>query len=93
MNRDEIKTILLLYRPGTSDAADPQIAQALALAKRDAELGHWLDGQCAWQMGVRVQFRHIAVPAVLKEQLVCEHAAHLKILYWRARHILPATAA
>ena len=33
MNRDEAKTILLLYRPGTADADDPEFAAALALAK------------------------------------------------------------
>ena len=35
MNRDEAKTILLLYRPGTADAGDPEISAALALAKQD----------------------------------------------------------
>ena len=34
MNRDEAKNILLLYRPGTADAEDPQIAEALALAEQ-----------------------------------------------------------
>ncbi len=38
MNRDEAKTILLRYRPGTADADDPEIATALALARQDPEL-------------------------------------------------------
>ena len=38
MNHDEARQILLLYRPGTADAEDPQIAEALALAKREPEL-------------------------------------------------------
>ena len=38
MNRDEAKIILLLYRPGTADAGDPEVAEALTLAKNDPEL-------------------------------------------------------
>jgi hypothetical protein len=45
MNRDEAKTILLLYRPGTADAGDPEIFAALALAKQDPELTRWLAKQ------------------------------------------------
>ena len=33
MTRDEAQKTLLLYRPGTADAAEPEIAEALALAQ------------------------------------------------------------
>jgi len=49
MNHNEAKDILLLYRPGTADVADPQIAEALALAQRDAELARWFGEHCARQ--------------------------------------------
>ena len=41
MTRGNIKEILLLYRPGTRDAEDPQVAGAIELAKHDPELGRW----------------------------------------------------
>ena len=75
MNRDEAKEILLLYRPGSADADDPQIAAALALARQDVELAHWLEEHYARQESLRAKFRQIAAPAGLKEQIVSEHAA------------------
>jgi len=70
VNRDEAKTILLLYRPGTADANDPQIAGALELAKQDPELTRWLVEHCARQEAVRAGFRKITAPAGLKEQII-----------------------
>ena len=75
MNRDEAKNILLLLRHDTADAKDPQIAEALALAKRDPELAVWLEAHCARQLAVGEKFRQIAVPAGLKEQIISEQAA------------------
>jgi hypothetical protein len=75
VNRDEAKTILLLYRPGAADADDPQIAEALALAKRDPELARWLEEHSARQEALRAKFRQITVPAGLKEQIISEQAA------------------
>jgi hypothetical protein len=78
MNRDEAKIILLLYRPDTTDANDPQIAEALALAKLDPELARWLAEHCARQNVLREKFRQIAAPAGLKEQIISEQAAFSK---------------
>jgi hypothetical protein len=75
VNISEAKSILLLYRPGTADAEDPQMAEALALAKVNPELTAWLDTHCAAQQALRAKFRQIAVPAGLKEQIISEHAA------------------
>jgi len=92
VNRDEAKSILLLYRPGTADADDPQVAEALALAKRDAELMDWLAAHCARQEALRAKFRQITVPAGLKEQIIIEEAAHKRISS-RRRNALLAVAA
>jgi len=92
MNRDETKTILLLYRPGTADADDLEIAAALALAKQDPELTRWLAEHCARQETVRAGFRKITAPAGLKEQIISEQAAHDKRLFWRPRAVLAAAA-
>lgn len=76
MNANEAKTILQLYRPGTTDAEDPQIAAALALAKQSPELAAWLKEHCARQEALRAKFREITPPAGLKEQIISEHAAN-----------------
>src|SRR5882724_318135 len=68
MNRDEAKNILLLYR-NPADAEDPQIAEALALAKNDDNLAQWFEKLCARQNALREKFRQIAAPAGLKEQI------------------------
>jgi hypothetical protein len=91
VNRDEAKNILLLYRPGTADAADPQIAEALALAKYDPELTLWLDKICAQQEALREKFRQIPVPAGLEEQIISEQAAQTKIISF-PRNLALATA-
>jgi uncharacterized membrane protein YbaN (DUF454 family) len=92
MNHDEARQILLLYRPGTADAEDPQIAEALALAKREPELARWLEEHCARQEALRSQFRQITVPAGLKEQIISEQAARERMIYWRPRVALAAVA-
>jgi hypothetical protein len=74
MNRDEAKDILLLHRPGTADADDPQIAEALALAKQDAQLARWLEEQSARQQSLRAKFRQITAPSGL-QQIISESAA------------------
>lgn len=79
MNREEAKTILLLYRPGLADAADPQVAEALMLAKCDPELTRWLEEHCARQNSLSNAFREIAVPAGLKEQIISEQSAMRKM--------------
>jgi hypothetical protein len=93
MNHDEAKTILLRYRPGTADAADPEVAEALALARRDPELTRWLTELGARHEAFRAGFRKIIVPAGLKEQIISEQAARGIIGLRRRRMILTAVAA
>jgi hypothetical protein len=91
MNRDEAKNILQLYRPDTADADDPQIAEALALAKQDSELARWLEEHCARQNALREEFRQIEIPAALKEQIISEQAAFSKKNSRRQKIVLVAT--
>ncbi len=76
MNRQQAQQILLLYRPGTADAQDPEFAAALALAQKDPELGHWLQEQSLVQHALRAKFRQIPIPDGLKEQILSERKAH-----------------
>ena len=92
MNRDEAKTILLFYRPGTADADDPEIAAALALAGQDPQLKDWLAEHCARQLVISDQFRQITAPAGLKEQIISEQAAKDKLVpFWRRQVSLAQT--
>ncbi len=97
MNTSEAKQILLLYRPGSADAAaDPQLAEALELAVRDAELGRWFEQHRAFQKAMRAKFQQIQVPAHLKTSLLIRAAAQQKasILqpWWRSPLWLGAAA-
>jgi hypothetical protein len=93
VNLNEAKTILLLYRPGTTDAEDPQIAEALALAKQSPELARWLAEQTARQTQLRGQFQQIPVPAGLQAQILAETVAPDRIIPWPPRLFLAAAAA
>ena len=93
MNRDEAKTVLLLYRPGPADAGDPQIAEALTLAKQDPELTRWLEAHCARQEMLRAKFRQITPPAGLKEQIISEQAARARISSWRRNGLFAVAVA
>jgi hypothetical protein len=85
VNRDEIKQILLIYRPGTNDADDPEIAAALAQARQDPELSQWLEEHHARQKVLQEKFRQLPVPAALKEQIISEQAARAKAVSRRER--------
>ncbi len=97
MNHSEAKEILLLYRPGTADIAEPQMAEALELARQDPELGRWFEQHRAFQKAMRAKFRQIEVPAHLKTSLLIQVAAQPQILparpWWRSPVWLTAAAA
>ena len=92
MTRDEAKNILLLYRPGTADAEDPQIAGALAQAKFDPELAGWLTAHGARQFVIGEKLRQITVPDGLKEQIISEQAASEKTISVRHKIQFAAVA-
>jgi hypothetical protein len=75
VNLVEAKTNLLRYRAGTTDAEDPLVNEALALAKRSPELSDWLEAHNAGLAALRDRFQQIAPPAGLKEQILSEFAA------------------
>jgi hypothetical protein len=93
MNRDDVKNILLLYRPDAVDIVDPDVTEALALAKQDAELSDWFRELGTRQEILRAKFRQIQAPAGLKEQIISEQAAREKIVVWRRTTVFAAIAA
>ena len=96
MNSSEAREILLLYRPGTADAAEPQMAEALELARQDPELGRWFEQHRAFQKAMRAGFHQIEVPAHLKISLLTQKLAQEKPItpqpWWRSPVWLTAAA-
>jgi hypothetical protein len=90
MNSHEAKRILLRYRPDASDAADPDVAEALALVGRDPELQQWFDTQCAFQRQMRQHLRNLPVPprAIAPPKVLAGPAS-----WWTRRGTLLAAAA
>jgi hypothetical protein len=76
VNSAEAKQILLLYRPGTRDAEDPQIIEAMSVASADPELAQWFAQHQELQVATMAKFRAIPAPQHLKNQLL----AHNKIV-------------
>ena len=97
MNNSEAREVLLLYRPGMAEVADPQMAEALELARQDPELGRWFEQHCAFQKAVRAKFQQIEVPAHLKASLLIRGTVAPKVLpsqpWWRSPVWLSAAAA
>jgi hypothetical protein len=62
MDYSKAKQILMLYRPGTADEHDPDMAEALALLKHDPELVRWFAEHAALQEALRAKFRQLPLP-------------------------------
>jgi len=98
VNSSEAKQVLLLYRPGADDAADPQMAEALELTRRDPELGRWFEQHRAFQKAMRARFRQIEVPPHLKTGILAQHQARQNSIIppravWRSPTWLAAATA
>jgi hypothetical protein len=97
VNSAEAKEILLLYRPGTADPAEPQMAEALELARQEPELGRWFEQHRAYQKAMRARFRQIEVPAHLRTSLLMQKPTPQALIApqarWRSPVWLTAVAA
>jgi len=78
--------------PRNGGCGRPGNCRGAGTGKADPELTRWLAEHSAQQETVRAGFRKITVPAGLKEQIISEQAAHEKMLFWRRRAVLAATA-
>lgn len=72
MNRDEAMLILQSCRPGGQDAADPQFAGALALAKEDAELAAWFAEQQKFDAQISREIKSLSAPPDLKAKILAQ---------------------
>jgi hypothetical protein len=80
MDNREAKKILALYRPGSIDAADSKMAEALEAAQRDPELAAWFEQQCAVFNIIRAKLKEIPVPQDLKRRIILEKPAPGRII-------------
>jgi len=93
MNHDEAKSVLMLYRPGTDDAEDPEIEEAIAVARRDPDLAAWFENHCRFQQVMRAKFRQVQTPEHLKDALLARHKIVPLRVWWQNPVWLSAAAA
>jgi uncharacterized membrane protein YbaN (DUF454 family) len=91
LNSREAQKILLLYRPGTADADDPLVAEALAVASQDPGLREWLEGHKTFQEKVRQKMREVPVPGGLKERILANRKV-ISLHWWQQPTWLAAAA-
>ena len=77
------KEILLRYRPGSADANDPEVAEALDQAKRDPELARWFAQHQAFHSAIRERFKQLPVPAGLKEDILAGYRVAVIPAWWQ----------
>ena len=93
MNREQAKQVLLLYRPGTADAEDPEIASAMELARQDPELGSWFNKHVQFQQGMMTRMRAMEAPNHLKLELLASFRKVVRPPWWTRPATLWVTAA
>jgi hypothetical protein len=76
----QAREILSVYRPGSADAADPQMAEALDQVKLDPELAAWFHEHCAVYTAIRAKLKAVPVPPGLKRQIIVGQADHARII-------------
>jgi uncharacterized membrane protein YbaN (DUF454 family) len=92
LNSRLAKEILLRYRPGTTDASDPELAEALEQAQRDPELARWFAQQKAFHDTIRDRLKQLPVPLGLKEEILAGYRP-VAIPVWWQRPVFQALAA
>lgn len=75
MTVPQAKQVLLAYRPWAPADPDPEMAEALALCRTDAELSQWFARHCEAQTALRAKWQGIKAPEGLQEQIVSEYRA------------------
>jgi hypothetical protein len=70
MNNHDAKFLLQAYRPGGDDSADTRMADALAQARRDPELGEWLAREQSFDQQIAGKLRSLTPPPGLREAIL-----------------------
>jgi hypothetical protein len=83
MDNEEAKFILQAYRPHGQDAADPKMAEAMEQARRDPELGRWLEEEQEFDQAVSAKIRSVPVPVGLRETIIAGAKVVSVRSWWR----------
>lgn len=70
MNRDEAKLMLAGFRANGADASDPDMAEAVAFARNDTELGDWFERERAFDRAVADQLERLHAPLDVKREIL-----------------------
>jgi hypothetical protein len=92
MNREEAKFVLSAFRPGGTDAVDPQFQEALALVNADPELARWFAAEQALDGAFAAKLNARAVPLELRAQLLAARLIVRPVKWWRQPKWLAAAA-
>jgi hypothetical protein len=95
MDSVQAKEVLRLYRPGTTDAQDPRMAEALQAIQSDPELARWFEEHCAVYIAIRTKLKQIEIPPDLKRNILLENLGRSPriISLWRHPAVWAAAAA
>jgi hypothetical protein len=93
MNRDDIRRILSVDRPGGQDAADPLIAAAREAAQKDPELARWFEEEREFDRTFGEALRGIPAPAGLQTRIMAMGSGRMTQRNLWARRIGLAAAA
>ncbi len=74
MDEQQARLILQAYQAGVADD-EPEVAEALEMAKRDPELGRWFAEEQAFDQAMASQLEAIPAPLGLKTRLLAQAAA------------------
>src|SRR5882724_4975437 len=93
VDNQRAKEILRLYRPGTLDALDPQMAEALQEVQRDPALADWFNQQCGVCIALRSKLKQIEVPPDLKRKILLGNIGRRRVISLRRPAPILAAAA
>lgn len=85
MTREEAKLILAAYRHGTDDENDPFFAEALVLARTDAELNAWLAESMNFDRELRSELAYVPAPADLRNSILASRKIIQPRPWWNPR--------
>jgi len=93
VNSQEAKRILALYRPGSAEAEEPELREALEQTRQDPRLRQWFEQYCAFQEAMRQKFRQLEVPPGLNDSILAKNKIVAPLVWWRRPAWLAAAAA
>ncbi len=93
MTPEEAKFILEARRPDGSDDADPQMAEALAVAKNHPQISRWLGEQSEFDMVIAGKLSGVSAPPRLRERIVAGQCVGRGRSWVAFRRLLPLAAA